>query len=229
MFDHPVVQRAVILELQRAERVRDAFERVGDRMRVVVGRIDAPRVAGAVMRGVPDPVQRRVPHVHVRRRHVDLRAQHVRAVGELARPHAREQVEVLCDRPIAIGTVAARFGQRAAVVANLVGRQAVDVGLARRESAAPRTGTAPRSSRTRRTSDRPSRTRASGRPPGSSRRTRRLPSWDWCRRTAGCRGRRNRRRRRSSGRSTWRGRCAGSRSAPAESACARGRRACPVR
>ena len=81
---HPVVQRPMILELQRAERVRDAFDRVRDRMRVVVGRIDAPGVAGAVMRRVSDAVQRRVPHVDVRRRHVDLRAQHVRAVGKLA-------------------------------------------------------------------------------------------------------------------------------------------------
>ena len=38
---------------------------------------------------VPDPVQHRIAHVDVRRRHVDLRAQHVRAVGELAGAHAR--------------------------------------------------------------------------------------------------------------------------------------------
>ena len=43
-----------------------------------------PGVAGAVMRSVPDAVERRIAHVDVRRRHVDLRAQHVRAVGELA-------------------------------------------------------------------------------------------------------------------------------------------------
>ena len=120
----------MVLELQRAERVRDAFDRVRDRVRVVVGRIDAPGVAGAVMRRVPDAVERRIAHVDVGRRHVDLRAQHVRAVGKLARAHPPEQVEVLLDRPVAIRAVAARLGQRAAILADLVGRQAVDVGLA---------------------------------------------------------------------------------------------------
>ena len=74
-----------------------------------------------------DPVQRRIAHVEVRRRHVDLRAKHVRAVGELSRPHAREQIEVLFDRAVAIRTVATGLGQRPAVLANLVGAQAVDV------------------------------------------------------------------------------------------------------
>ena len=59
-----------------------------------------------------------------------LRAQHARAVGELARAHPREQVEVLLDRPVAPRAVAAGLGQRAAVLADLVGGQVVDVGLA---------------------------------------------------------------------------------------------------
>ena len=39
----------MVLELERAERVRDALDRVRQRMRVVVHRVDAPRVAGAVV------------------------------------------------------------------------------------------------------------------------------------------------------------------------------------
>ncbi len=78
---------------------------------------------------VPDPVERRVAHVEVRRRHVDLGAQHVRPVLELAGPHPRKQVEVLLDRPIAIRAVAARLGERTAIGANLVGVQAVHVRL----------------------------------------------------------------------------------------------------
>ena len=54
-------------------------------MRIVVQRIDAPRVAGAMVVRVADAVDRRVAQVHVRARHVDLEAQHMRAVGELAR------------------------------------------------------------------------------------------------------------------------------------------------
>ena len=120
----------MVLELERADRVRDALDRVRDRVRVVVGRVDAPGVAGAVMRGLPDPVQRRIAHVDVGRRHVDRRAQHVRAVGELAGAHAPEHVQVLGHRPRAMRAVAPGLGQRAAVLADLVGRQAVHVGVA---------------------------------------------------------------------------------------------------
>ncbi len=120
----------MLLVLQRAERVGDAFDGIRQRMRVVVHRVDAPRIAGPVMTGVPDAVEHRVAHVDVRRRHVDLRAQHVGAVGELARAHAPEQVEVLVDRASAERRVGARFGQRAAMGADLVGRVRVDVGEA---------------------------------------------------------------------------------------------------
>ena len=61
------------------------------------------------------------------RRHVDPRAQHVRAVRELARPHAREQIEVLLDARLAVRTVGARLGQRAADSPDLLGGEAVDV------------------------------------------------------------------------------------------------------
>ena len=112
--DQPVVQRPVILELQRAERMRDALDRVRLAVREVVGRIDAPFVAGARVRGVQDAVQHGIAQVHVARGHVDLRPQHARAVGKLARAHAAEQVEILLDRPVATGAVTARLGQRAA-------------------------------------------------------------------------------------------------------------------
>ncbi len=65
-----------------------------------------------------------------RRGHVDLRAQHVLAVGELARAHLPQEPEVLLDRTVAVGTVLAGFGERAAQSAHLLGREAVDVGVA---------------------------------------------------------------------------------------------------
>ena len=117
----------MILVLEGAERVRDPLERVRQRMREVVHRIDAPVVASAMVRGVADPVQRRIPHVEVRRRHVDLRAQDMRAVRELARAHPGEEIDVLLGRSIAVRAVPPRFGQRAAVLPHLVGRQTVDV------------------------------------------------------------------------------------------------------
>ena len=85
-------------------------------VRVVVHRIDAPLVAGAVMLGVQDAVHHRVAHVEVGRRHVDLGAQRARAVRKLARLHAREQVEVLFDGAIAVRALLAGLGQRAAIL-----------------------------------------------------------------------------------------------------------------
>ena len=174
-LEAPVVERAVVLELERADRVRDALDRVRERVRVVVHRVDAPRVARAVVGRLADAVERRVAHVHVRRRHVDLRAQRARAVGELAGAHAAEEVEVLRDGAIAVRAVRARLGERAAVLADLLGREVADVGLALLDQLLGRTRRASRSSPRRRRGGPPSRSRASARPPGSTRRTRRPP------------------------------------------------------
>jgi hypothetical protein len=95
VLDEPVVERAVVLELQRAERVGDALDRVALAVGPVVHRVDAPLVAGAVVRRVQDAVHHRVAHVHVGRGHVDLRPQHARAVGNSPARMRREQVEVL--------------------------------------------------------------------------------------------------------------------------------------
>jgi hypothetical protein len=89
----PVVERPVVFELERADGMRDALERVRDRMRVVVHRVDRPRIARPVVVRAPDAVQDRVAHVDVRRRHIDLRAQHSGAIGKLAGAHAPEQIE----------------------------------------------------------------------------------------------------------------------------------------
>jgi hypothetical protein len=106
VLDDPVVQRPVILEFQRAQRMRDAFDRVRNRVRVVVGRINAPAIAGPVVRRVADPVQRRIAHVDVGRRHVDAGANDVRAVGKLAFAHSPKQVEALIGGAVSIRTVA---------------------------------------------------------------------------------------------------------------------------
>ena len=85
------------------------------------------------MRGwvrVQDAVEHGIAQVDVARRHVDLRPQHPRAVGELARPHAAEQVEVLLDRAVAERAVLAGLGQGAAVDAHLLLGLVVHIGLA---------------------------------------------------------------------------------------------------
>ena len=80
----------MISELERAHGVRNFLDRVRLTVRVVVHGIDAPLVPGAVMLGMQDAVHHRVAHIEVGRRHVDLGAQNLGAVGELARLHALE-------------------------------------------------------------------------------------------------------------------------------------------
>ena len=85
---------------------------------------------GIVVMRVADAIDGRIAQVDVRRRHVDLRPQHVRAIGKLAVAHAGEQVEVLGHAARAMGAVRARFGQRAAIGAHFLGALAIDIGVA---------------------------------------------------------------------------------------------------
>src|SRR5215203_3157052 len=130
VLDQPVVERPVILELERAEGVGDALDGVRLTVGEVVQRIDAPLVAGSRVSRVQDPVQHRVAHVDVGRSHVDPGPEHSGAVRKLTRAHALEQVEILIDRTVAPGAVLARLAEGAAVLADLVGGEVVDVGLA---------------------------------------------------------------------------------------------------
>ena len=130
VVQHPVVQRAVIFELQGAQRVGDAFECIADAVREVVHRVDAPVVAGPVMGGVADAIEDRVAHVHVRRGHVDPGTQDVLAVRELAGAHAAEEIQVLGNRPVAVRARRTGLGERAPGSSNLVRGQTADVGLA---------------------------------------------------------------------------------------------------
>ena len=160
LLDEPAIERLVVGELERAHGVRDVLDRIRLAVRVVVHGIDAPLVAGAVMRGVQDAVHHRVAHVQVGRGHVDFGSQDAGPVGEFAVLHANEQVEIFFDAPVAIRAVFAGLGQSAAVLANLVGGEIVDVGFAGLDQAAGPTRRAGRSSR-RRSRAAPSRSRAS--------------------------------------------------------------------
>src|ERR1700722_12862296 len=65
VFDEPIVQRPMILEFQRADRVGNALDRVGLTVRVIVGWVDAPGIAGPRVFRVQDTVENRVTQVHV--------------------------------------------------------------------------------------------------------------------------------------------------------------------
>ena len=214
--EEPVVERPVILEFERADRMRDAFDGIRLAVGEIVARIDAPGLAGARMLGMQDAVEHRIAQIDIARGHVDLGAQHAGMVGELAGAHAAEQIEVLLDAAVAERAVLARLGQRAAVGAHLLLASGRRHRPCRRGSGARPIHRAARNNPTRRRGSCPSRSRASARRARWRRYIPALPWPDWCRRNADCSGRQIPRRCRNSGRSTWRGRYADSRSAPAE-------------
>jgi hypothetical protein len=130
MLEQPVVERPMVFEFEGADRMGDALDRIRLAVREIVGRVDAPFLAGARMLGMQDAVENGVAQIDVARTHVDLGPQHARAVGELAGTHAAEQVEVLGRAAVAIGAVAAGFRQRAAHRPHFLGRRIVDKGMA---------------------------------------------------------------------------------------------------
>ena len=148
LVEVPVVERPVVLVLERAERVRDALDRVGLAVRPVVHRVDAPGVARAMVRALRMRYMHGIAQVDVARRHVDLRPQDVLRRPSNSPPRIRRKRSRFSSTgAVAVRALAARLGQRAAVLAHLLGGQIVDVGLARLGSAARPTGRAARSSR----------------------------------------------------------------------------------
>ena len=222
ILDEPVVERPVILEFERADRMRDALDRVRLAVRVVVARVDAPFRAGARMRRMQDAIEHRVAQVDVARRHVDLGAQHARAVRELARAHAAEQVEIFlhaCGRGTGCSCPARSVCRASARISSW--RLVVDIGLAGPDQLLRPVVQLLEIVRRVIEVLAPVEAEPAHVAPRSRRCTPALPWSDWCRRSAGGSGRRTPARCRNSGRSTWRGRYADSRSAPAESASPR--------
>ena len=104
----------MVFKFERTDRVGDVLEGVGDRMRVVVHRVDAPTVAGSMMTRMTNAVQDRITQVEIGRGHVDPRAKHVGAFGVFAVAHFAQELEVLCGAPVSPRTRLPGFGERAA-------------------------------------------------------------------------------------------------------------------
>ena len=100
-------------------------------MRVGIHRVDAPSVAGVVVLGMLDAVERRIAHVDVRARHVEPGAQHGGPIEQGAGAHLAEAGKVFGGRAIAKSTVCAGVSEVTAVRSHLVGTLLVDVGQAR--------------------------------------------------------------------------------------------------
>ena len=119
----------MVLKLQGTQGVGDALHGVLKGMGVVIHGVDAPLVPGAVVAGVVDAVDDRVPHVEVAGGQVDLGPQGVAAVFKLPGPHAAEQVQALLLGPVPVGALGG-VGQVAPHLLHLLGGQLADIGQA---------------------------------------------------------------------------------------------------
>ena len=106
----------------------DVFDGIGLSVSVVIGGIDTPFVAGAVMFGMTNSVHDRVTEEHVSVAHIDFCAEYVGAVGEFAGAHAAEEIEIFGDGSIAPGAIDAGFHRGSSAGANFFQWQAADVG-----------------------------------------------------------------------------------------------------
>ena len=129
--EEPVVKRTVILKFQRADGVRDAFNGIRLPVREIVHGVDAPFRAGARMLRVEDSVHHGVAEIQIGRCHVNFRAEHFCAVGEFARAHTLEEVEVFFHGAVSVGTFFSGFRERASVFADFFRAQVVYIGFAR--------------------------------------------------------------------------------------------------
>ncbi len=127
IFDNPVVQGTVILKFKTATTVRDTLDRVFQRMREVVHRINHPLCALSVVRRFHDTVNDGIAHIDIVRRHVDFRAENLFAVVVFSRAHFPEKSQVFFHASVAVRAVYAGLGKRAAGFADFFRGQIADV------------------------------------------------------------------------------------------------------
>ena len=100
-------------------------------LRPVVHRVDAPLLAGAVMRRLmDDAVHDRIAHVHVPVRHINLCPQRARPIWELAVLHPLKQIQVLFNRTIAARAFHTRGCPGAPVLAHFFRALVINISLA---------------------------------------------------------------------------------------------------
>ena len=120
----------MILKLEGANRMRNAFNRIFLSMRIVIGGVDNPLIARLMVCYSADAVKRWVSQIDVWRRHINLGAKHPGSILKLPRFHCGEQGMILVDRPIPVRAVFTGRGQCTSVVACLISAQVTDVSLA---------------------------------------------------------------------------------------------------
>ena len=100
--------------------MRNAFERVLDRMSEVIHRINAPLCALAVMVDETDAVNDRIAHVEVAAGKIDLGAQGHLSFFHFAVFHHFKQAQIFFDGSVPVGADR-RYAEIAAVCLELLG------------------------------------------------------------------------------------------------------------
>ena len=119
----------MILELQRADRMCDAFDRILNWVSEVVHRVNAPLVSGILMRQMRHAVDDRIPHVDVGRCHINLCAKRLLAVCKLSFLHLRKELQVLLNGAFPHRIILARLRERSAILAHFIRRKVRHIGL----------------------------------------------------------------------------------------------------
>ena len=72
--------------------------------------INAPGITSALMGHMTNPINYRIAHINVRRRHIDLQPQHMLALGKFTVTHALKQIQIFFNGPASMRAVLSRFG-----------------------------------------------------------------------------------------------------------------------
>ena len=102
------------------ETVRNSLNRIRKAVCVVVHWINRPCIACLVMHGIADPVKKRITHLHVRGAHVPFCSNNVLSIFELTGTHSLQEIEVLFNTAVSVGTRLTCFAHRPAVFADLL-------------------------------------------------------------------------------------------------------------
>ena len=119
----------MILKLQRAERMGDAFQCVLDGMGKVVHGINAPLITLAMMMHMANSVNNGIAHIEVAGSEINLGAQSHGVIGELTGPHPGNQIQALLHGAIAIGRFC-RSIRITTILLELFGGQFANIGQA---------------------------------------------------------------------------------------------------
>ena len=102
---HPVVQWSVIFKFQSTDRMGDALNGILNGMSIVIHGIDAPLVAGILVRQMSHTINDGISHIHIGRSHINLCTQCFLSVCKLAVLHILKQLQVFFYGTISVGIV----------------------------------------------------------------------------------------------------------------------------